>query len=65
MDVLLNVDKGFTQFIKEIAFNASSKYTIRLYMLISSWKNKGGFSIDMGKFRKWLKLENKYNDYKD
>ena len=41
MDVLLNVDKGFTQFIKEIAFNASSKYTIRLYMLISSWKNKG------------------------
>lgn len=40
MDILLNVDKGFTQFIKEIAFNASSKYTIRLYMLISSWKIK-------------------------
>ena len=65
VDILLKVDKGFTQFIKEIAFNASSKYTIKMYLLISSWRTKGGFSIDMGKFRKWLLLEDKYKDYKD
>lgn len=65
VDILLRVDKGFTQFIKEIAFNASSKYTIKMYILISSWRTKGGFSIDLGKFRKWLMLEDKYKDYKD
>ncbi len=60
-----NVDKGFTKFIKEIAFASQSKYTVRMYMLISSWKDKGGFSIRMDKFRKWLKLEKKYLNYKD
>lgn len=61
----VNVDKGFTRFIKEIAFNTQSKYTVRMYLLISSWKDKGGFSITIEKFRKWLKIENKYAKYKD
>jgi hypothetical protein len=34
-------------------------------MLISSWKDKGGFSITLDRFRKWLKLEDKYPKYKD
>ncbi|ADY38212.1 initiator RepB protein (plasmid) [Phocaeicola salanitronis DSM 18170] len=61
----INVDKGFTRYIKEIAFNAQSRYTIRMYMLISSWKDQGGFSIYLDRFRKYLKLENKYKDFKD
>lgn len=62
---LVNVEKGFTKYIKEIAFQSQSKYTVRMYMLISSWKDKGGFAITLDKFRKWLKLENKYSKYKD
>ena len=62
---LVNVEKGFTKYIKEIAFQTQSKYTVRIYMLISSWKDKGGFSITLDRFRKWLKLEEKYPKYKD
>lgn len=64
-NLLLNVDKGFTSFIKEIAFKAKSKYTIRFYMLISSWKDRGGFSITYAKLRNWLKIGKKYSEYKD
>ena len=64
-EALVNVEKGFTKYIKEIAFQTQSKYTVRIYMLISSWKDKGGFSITLERFRKWLKLENKYPKYKD
>lgn len=63
--LLVNTEKGFTKYIKEIAFQTNSKYTVRMYMLISSWKDKGGFSITVDKFRKWLKLDNKYLEYKD
>lgn len=61
----VNVDKGFTRFIKEIAYNTQSKYTVRMYLLISSWKDKGGFSIYTDRFRHWLKLEDKYPKFKD
>jgi len=57
--ILVNVDKGFTKYIKEIAFQTQSKYTVRMYMLISSWKDKGSFSITLERVKKWLKLENK------
>lgn len=63
--VFLNVDKGFTRYIKEIACKAQSRYTVRMYMLISSWKERGGFSIYTDKFRKFLKLEDKYPNFKD
>ena len=64
-NALVNVEKGFTKYIKEIALHAQSKYTVRIYMAISSWKDKGGFSITLERFRKWLKLEDKYPQYKD
>lgn len=65
LKAFVNVDKGFTRYIKEIAFSTNSKYTLRMYMLISSWKDKGGFSIKLDKFRKWLHLGSKYAKYKD
>lgn len=63
--IFVNVDRGFTKFIKEIAFATDSKYTVRMYMLISKWKDAGGFKWETAKFRKWLRLENKYSNYKD
>lgn len=63
--MFVRVDKGFTRYIKEIAYKSQSRYTVRMYMLISSWKEKGGFSIYVDKFRKFLKLEEKYPNYKD
>lgn len=65
LNAVLSMDKGFTRFMKEIAIVQKKKYSIRLYLLISSWKDKGGFSINLAKFRKWLKIEDKYADYKD
>lgn len=58
------VSAGYTKFYKEIAMNSRSKYTLRLYMLISRWKDRGGFSIYMEKFRKVMWLEDKYPEYK-
>ena len=63
--VLLEINCGFTKYMKQIAFRSQSKYTIRIYSLISAWKVKGGFSIRLDKFRKWLGLQNKYPSYND
>lgn len=62
---LLGVDKGYTKYIKEIAFNAKNKYTVRIYMLISNFKDVGGKKILFKDFRNLLQLGNKYKDYKD
>ena len=63
--VLLPLSSGYTQFYKEIALSAKNKYTARIYMIISSWKHKGGFAIRLDKFRKILGLQNKYKIFKD
>lgn len=63
--VFVDVDKGFTKYIKEVALSTESKYSLRIYMLISSWKDAGGFQMEMSKFRKWLDLGVKYPHYKD
>ena len=63
--MLVNVERGFTKFIKEIAYESKSKYTVRLYLLISSWKDKGGFSIYTDRFKKWLNIQKKYPEFKD
>jgi hypothetical protein len=57
---------GYTNYIKEIALTARSKYTIRMYMLIASWRDKGGFSMEVPKFKHWLQIdETEYTDWKD
>lgn len=62
---LISVDKGFTKFIKEIAYNAKNKYTVRIYMLISNFKDVGGKKIFYKDFRSLLQLGTKYKEYKD
>ena len=63
--LFLEINCGFTKYMKQIAFRSQSKYTIRIYSLISAWKMKGGFSIRLDKFRKWLGLQSKYPSYND
>lgn len=63
--VFLNMEMGFTKFLKNIAFKSQKSYTIRLYLLISSWKDKGGFSIKVENFRKMFCIENKYPRFAD
>lgn len=56
---------NYTRFVYEIAQNASNKYTSRVYKLICSWRKKGGFTIPLDEFRKWLGIEDKYKYYAD
>jgi len=56
---------GYTQYYKEIALNSKNKYSPRLYMLISSWREKGGFKIKYEKFRALLGLKDKYKRFYD
>jgi len=56
---------GYTQYYKEIALNAKNKYSPRLYMLISSWREKGGFKIKYERFRAFLGLKDKYKRFYD
>lgn len=54
---------NYTSFQLQIAINAKNKYTPRIYKLISSWKEKGGFYMPLEEFRDWLELGTKYQNY--
>lgn len=54
---------NFTKYFYENVMSYNSKYTMKLAMLISSWKNKGGFYISIEDLRKILDL--KENEYKN
>jgi Initiator Replication protein len=54
---------NYTSFQLQVALNAKNKYTPRIYKLISSWKEKGGFYTTLEEFRDWLQLGGKYKTY--
>jgi len=58
-------NQGFTKYLKEVVMKAQNKYTIKIYLLISSWKSKGGFFMSMEEFREYLMIKNKYKYFKD
>lgn len=69
---LIEIDKDFsskpinyTRYIYEIAQNAETKYTSRLYKIISSWKKRGGFIITLDQLKENLGIINKYPSYSD
>lgn len=56
----------FTRYFFETAIAAKSKYTAKMYMLISSWKAKGGFFTTLSDLRATLGLgEEEYANYND
>lgn len=63
---LLNLDKGFTNFLKEIVMFQSSKYAIRVYLLICAFRKKGGAKIAYKRLQTMLGIkEDEYSDYND
>lgn len=74
-EYLVQIPKGkqrlpeqYTRYMYEVAINAASAYTIRIYQIISSWKNKGGFRVSYKEFRELLNIKpdayTKYYDFK-
>ncbi len=61
----LNVQGGFTKFLKEVVFALDSPYNIKFYYMCCSWLAKGGWSMKMDDLRKWLCIGNKYKEFKD
>lgn len=53
-------EMGYHLLGKEIVINCNNKYTQRIYMLISSWKRLGQYTLNTITLRKLLKCENKY-----
>lgn len=57
---------SFTRYLYEVVMNSRSKYTWKIYTLVSSWKTKGGFQITLDRFREILGLSpEEYPNYAD
>ena len=61
----LNVQGGFTKFLKEVVFALDSPYNIKFYYMCCSWLAKGGWSMKMQDLRDWLCIGDKYKEFKD
>lgn len=57
---LLNIEMGVHKYLKDVVFNTKNRYVQRLYMYISSWRDKEYCAISVDQLRKMLRLENKY-----
>lgn len=56
----------FTKYLYEVAMSSRSKYTAKMYMILSSWKTKGGFRITLNELRQQLGIEeNEYVEFKN
>ena len=56
----------FTRYLYEVAMSAKNKYTYKIYMIISSWKQKGGFKISFEELKLQLGIPpHDYKEYKE
>lgn len=62
-EALVNMDGGYTSFMKETVLNLSNKNAIKFYFKCCSWLVKGGFSMEVSKLREWLCVKDKYSSY--
>ena len=60
---LLLTEEGYSHYSHSKALTISNKYTVRLYWLICSWRNRGGFVISIDALRKLLQLGPGYDKY--
>lgn len=56
---------GFTSYLHHVAMAAKSKYTIKLYMIIASWKVNGSLTITYNNLREQLGIANDVNENED
>lgn len=61
----LNIQSGFTKFLKEVVMTLDSPYTIKFYYMCCSWLAKGGWTMKYEELRKWLCIGEKYANFKD
>lgn len=61
----LNMQGGFTKFLKEVVFALDSPYNIKFYYMCCSWLAKGGWSMKIDTLRDWLCVGDKYKNFKD
>ncbi|MBO9572787.1 MAG: replication initiation protein [Chitinophagaceae bacterium] len=72
-DLLIRIDQKqgnrpvfYTKYLYEVAMSARNKYTYKLYMLVSSWKSKGGFRINLDSLKRLLGISVKeYQNYRE
>ena len=57
---LLLVEEGYTSYSYSSALSISNKYTVRLYWLACSWRNRGGFVLSVEEFRRMMSLGKAY-----
>lgn len=60
---LLFTEGGFCHYSHAGALSLSNKYTVRLYWLICSWRNRGGFVLPVDTLRKMLQLGRAYDKF--
>ncbi|MBO4535909.1 MAG: replication initiation protein [Bacteroidales bacterium] len=60
---LLLTEEGYSHYSHSKALSLTNKYTVRLYWLICSWRNRGGFVISLDKLRQILQLGPAYERY--
>lgn len=60
---LLLTEEGYTSYSKNAALTCTNKYTVRLYWLVCSWRNRGGFAMKLGTFRRIMALEKSYTRF--
>lgn len=53
---------NYTNYSLSVALKIRGLYSKRIYKLVSSWKNKGGFQIYIDHFKRILSLEGKYKN---
>ena len=57
---LLLVEEGYTGYSYASALSITNKYTVRLYWLVCSWRNRGGFVLSVEEFRRMMSLGHAY-----
>ena len=58
-----NTRAGYFSYSFNLALSLTSKYTLRLYWLVCSWRNRGGFVIQLDELRRILCLGTAYNRF--
>ena len=57
---------NYTKYLKKVGLTAKNKYTYKLYMIIASWRAKGGFRISLNELREQLGIgEGQYKLFAD
>lgn len=57
---MLDIEMGVHKYLKDVIFDTKNRYVQRLYMYISSWRDKEYCTISVEQLRKMLRLEKEY-----